>query len=149
MPNFTDTLGRTWPLAISYSTCKRILAQCDINILDVAQIDQTIGRMRLDNLLVGDIVLCLCSAECTARGISLDNFQNSLDGEALDCASSALLEGLANFFRRGQKGKLLTEMISKLKQMEQTATNQALADIERETSGKSGDSATVLQESST
>ncbi len=149
MPNFTDTLGRTWPLAISYSTCKRILAQCDINILDVAQIDQTIGRMRLDNLLVGDIVLCLCSAECTARGISLDNFQDSLDGEALDCASSALLEGLANFFRRGQKGKLLTEMISKLKQMEQTATNQALADIERETSGKSGDSATVLQESST
>ena len=145
MPNFTDTLGRTWPLAISYSTCKRILAQCDINILDVAQI----GRMRLDNLLVGDIVLCLCSAECTARGISLDNFQDSLDGEALDCASSALLEGLANFFRRGQKGKLLTEMISKLKQMEQTATNQALADIERETSGKSGDSATVLQESST
>jgi hypothetical protein len=40
-------------------------------------------------------------------------------------------------------------MISKLKQMELTATNQALADIERETSGKSGDSATVLQESST
>ena len=149
MPNFTDTLGRTWPLAISYSTCKRILSQCDINILDVAQIDQTIGRMRLDNLLVGDIVICLCSAECTARGISLDSFQDALDGEALDCASSALLEGLANFFRRGQKGKLLTEMISKLKQMELTATNQALADIERETSGKSGDSATVLQESST
>ena len=149
MPNFTDTLGRTWPLAISYATCKKILAQCDINILDVAQIDQTIGRMRLDNLLVGDIVLCLCSAECTARGISLDNFQDSLDGESLDCASSALLEGLANFFRRGQKGKLLTEMISKLKQMELTATNQALADIERETSGKSGDLATVSLESST
>ncbi len=149
MPNFTDTLGRTWPLNISYATCKRILAQCDINILDVAQIDQTIGRMRLDNLLVGDIVLCLCSAECTARGISLDNFQDSLDGEALDCASSALLEGLANFFRRGQKGKLLTEMISKLKQMELTATNQALADIERETSGTPGDLATVSLESST
>ena len=149
MPNFTDSQGRTWPLSISYATCKRIQSQCDINILDVAQIDQTIGRMRLDNLLVGDIVLCLCSVECTARGISLDNFQDSLDGEALDCASSALLEGRAGFFRRGQKGRLLTEMISKLKQMEQTATNQALADIERETSGKSGDSATVLQESST
>ena len=149
MPNFTDSQGRTWPLNISYASCKRIQSQCDINILDVAQIDQTIGRMRLDNLLVGDIVLCLCSAECTARGISLDNFQDSLDGEALDCASSALLEGLANFFRRGQKGKLLTEMISKLKQMELTATNQALADFQCETSGKSGDSATVLQESST
>ncbi len=148
MPNFNDSQGRTWPLSISYATCKRILAQCDINILDVAQIDQTIGRMRLDNLLVGDTVLCLCSAECTARGISLDNFQDSLDGEALDCASSALLEGLASFFRRGQKGKLLTEMISKLKQMELTATNQALADFQCETSGKSGDSATVLQESS-
>lgn len=149
MPNFTDSQGRTWPLSISYATCKRIQSQCDINILDVAQIDHTIGRMRLDNLLVGDIVLCLCSAECTARGISLDNFQDSLDGEALDCASSALLEGLASFFRRGQKGKLLTEMISKLKQMELTATNQALADFQCETSGKSGDSATVLQESST
>ncbi len=149
MPNFTDTLGRTWPLAISYATCKKILAQCDINILDVAQIDQTIGRMRLDNLLVGDIVLCLCSTECTARGISIDNFQDSLDGEALDCASSALLEGLANFFRRGQKGKLLTEMISKLKKMELTATNQALADIEREMNGTPGDLATVSLESST
>ena len=149
MPNFTDALGRTWPLSISYATCKRIQSQCDINILDVAQIDHTIGRMRLDNLLVGDIVLCLCSAECTARGISLDNFQDSLDGEALDCASSALLEGLASFFRRGQKGKLLTEMISKLKQMELTATNQALADIEREMNGTPGDLATVSLESST
>jgi hypothetical protein len=149
MPNFTDALGRTWPLSVSYATCKRIQSQCDINLLDVAQIDQTIGRMRLDNLLVGDIVLCLCSAECTVRGISLDSFQDALDGEALDSASSALLEGLAHFFRRGQKGRLLTEMISKLKQMELTATNQALADIERETNGKSGDLATVLQESST
>ena len=149
MPNFTDALGRTWPLNISYATCKRIQSQCDVNILDVAQIDQTIGRMRLDNLLVGDIVICLCSAECTARGISLDSFQDSLDGEALDCASSALLEGLANFFRRGQKGKLLTEMISKLKQMELTATNQALADIEREMNGTPGDLATVSLDSST
>ncbi len=149
MPSFIDSLGRTWPLTISYATCKKILNQCDINILDVAQIDQTIGRMRLDNLLIGDIVLCLCSPECTARGISMDNFQDSLDGEALDSASNALLEGLASFFRRGQKGKLLTEMISKLKQLELTATNQALADIERETSGTPGDSDTVLQASST
>ena len=149
MPNFTDALGRTWPLSITYATCKRILAQCEINLLDVAQIDQTIGRMRLDNLLVGDIVLCLCVSECTARGISIDSFQDALDGEALDGASSALLEGLANFFRRGQKGKLLTEMISKLKKMEETATNQALADIEREMNGTPGVSDTALQASST
>jgi hypothetical protein len=138
MPNFTDTEGRVWPLSITYASCKKILAECDVNILDVASIDQTIGRLRLDNLLVGDIVLCLCAQECRTRGLSLDDLRASLDGEALDQASNALLEGLAAFFRRGQKGQLLTEMIQKMKALEETATQQALKDITGGTLGMSG-----------
>ena len=149
MSTFQDSAGRPWTIAINYKTCKLVHEQVGTNLLDLRTIDDTLAKLRFDNLLIADIVTTLCAAEVKARELTIDAFTSTLDGESLSEASDAILEGLGNFFQRSRTGKLLNTLIEKMRKLETEAINQAIAAVSSETtSGPSGDSATVSQASS-
>jgi hypothetical protein len=147
MNSFTDSSGRSWSITINYKTCKMVHEATRVNLLDLRNIDETLGRLRFDHLLIADIVIALCSQECRARDLHIDVLAAALDGEVLSKASDAILEGLGNFFRRSHTGKLLSSLIEKMRTLEAAAIHQAISEIET-TSGPSGDSATASPESS-
>jgi hypothetical protein len=96
-----------------------------MNLLDMQRIDKTIALLRFDHLAIAEITLAIIDPEIKARNLAVESVASCFDGDVLEAAGNAILEGLENFSPSGRR-KLLTRMITKAKELEETAIASAL-----------------------
>lgn len=123
MKTFTDNTGRTWSIAINVGAVKRVRSGLDINLLDAVE-GKLIERLVSDPVLLCDVIFVLCQQEAEARGITDEQFGQAMAGDAIDAATSALLEELVDFFPSGKR-QVLTRALAKLKAFEAKAIELA------------------------
>ena len=119
MKQFIDNVGRTWGISINVDAIKRVREILSINLLDAVE-GKLIERLVGDPILLCDVIFVLCQPEATARNISDEDFGRSMAGDAIDAATTSLLEELVDFFPKTRR-QLLTKALEKLKLLEAKA----------------------------
>ena len=77
-----------------------------------------------------DIVYCLCKPDADAAGVSDEEFGRAMAGEAIDAAYEAFLEELVGFFRHPAKRRVLQKALGKLRELEAMAMATAEAKLD-------------------
>jgi len=116
MHSFRDAKGRDWTIDINVTSIRYVKARIDVDLLSIVGGD-LLGRVAGDPALLCDILYVLCEDQAKAAGISDLDFGRGLAGDALEAASDAFLEDLADFFPRARRG-LLKEALAKMRELE-------------------------------
>ena len=114
MKTFTDAAGRSWTVTINVDAVKRVRSLLKINLLDVVGDSGKQGGVLdqlADAVTLVDVLYCLVKPEADAKGVSDVQFGEAMLGDALDNASVALLEELADFFPSRQRALLKKAML--------------------------------------
>ena len=126
MKTFTDNAGRTWTVTVNVDAIKRVRDLVDVNLLDVVGggSGRLLERLTTDPIVLCDVLFALCKPEADTKGISDEDFGRAMGGDALDGATTALLEELVAFFPLARR-QVLAKALAKLKALE----SQALAAV--------------------
>jgi len=121
MKTFVDNAGRTWTVAINVDAIKRVRDLAQVNLLEVIE-GKLLERLIGDPVLLCDVIYSVCKPEADAKNITDVDFGRAMAGDAIDGATTALLEDLVDFFPQGRR-RVLSKALAKLKQFETAALN--------------------------
>ena len=123
MTTFNDTTGRTWTISINVDAIRRVRSLLNVNLLDAVD-GKLLEQLVVDPVLLCDILFALVKPEADAKNVTDEDFGRALGGDALDHATTALLEGLADFFP-STKAAVFRQAIEKLRALEKLALDTA------------------------
>ncbi|MBN2585006.1 MAG: hypothetical protein JXL80_18235 [Planctomycetes bacterium] len=119
MKTFIDNAGRTWTVTVNVDTIKRVRTLCQVNLLEVLEGD-LLGRLANDPVLLCDVLFAVCKTEADQKSVSDEDFGRAMAGDAIDAATTALLEELVGFFP-SLKRQALLKALEKLRVLEAKA----------------------------
>ncbi|HOD83737.1 MAG: hypothetical protein BWX88_05107 [Planctomycetes bacterium ADurb.Bin126] len=128
MKTFTDNANRTWTVSITVDSIKRVKGLLAVNLLDAVGGD-LLEKLVGDPVLLCDVVYALCKPQADQAGVGDEDFGRSMAGDAIERATTALLEDLVDFFP-GQRRKLLAKALDKMRAMEAVAFQVAEARLD-------------------
>jgi hypothetical protein len=128
MTTFTDALGRSWTIEITVSTLKRIRSIAGIDLMEAIG-GNLLDRLVTDPILLGDVLYAAIKPQADERKISDDDFGRSLSGDAIDTATTALLEEFVSFFPMPRR-RVLEKVLAKLAAWRAQAITAAEARID-------------------
>lgn len=113
MKAFNDSKGNPWLLDITVSALRRIKALADIDLGDFTAIvsGDLLKRLAADPVLLADVLYAALMPEAEKRGMAKDDFCDLIRGDAIEDATRALLESLADFFPKAQ-GAVLRQILA-------------------------------------
>jgi len=124
MRTFQDNQKRTWEVAINVSVVKRVRGLLALDLLGVME-GGVLERLVNDSCLLCDLIYVVCQDQAKAAKISDEDFGRAMGGDAIDCATSAVLEELADFFPSPRRG-LLKKALAKIEKLEKIAVKAAV-----------------------
>ena len=135
MKSFTDNTGRTWTLAVNVGTIKRVRALCDVNLANIITISGTTPKVDLlerlgnDPVLLVDVLYAAVKPEADTKGVSDQEFGQAMSGDAIEMATTALLDEVIDFFPE-TKRKVFRKILDATRRFESRgkAALQALLD---------------------
>ena len=123
MKTFTDNAGRTWTVAINVECIKRVKTLLSVNLLDAIE-GKLIEDLVSDPVLLCDVIYAVCKPEADTPEVSEEEFGRAMAGDAIDNATTALLEELVDFFPSGKR-QVLAKALAKLKTFQTKAVETA------------------------
>lgn len=136
-PQFQDTAGRTWRLALDVGLVRHVRQVCDVDLVDwggspgdtAAAVPPPL-RLASDPCLLVDVLWLLCEEQARAKEIDDVAFGRGMAGDAIADAVDALLQAIIAFFP-SRKRSPLQKAMTRLRQLEDRAVgmaNEALDD---------------------
>ncbi len=123
MKTFKDNAGRTWTVGIDVAAIKRVRSLVDVDLMSAVE-GKLLERLVSDPVLLCDVIYCVCKPEADSKGVSDEEFGRAMAGDAVDHATTALLEELVDFFPQARR-RLLAKALAKLKNLEARALEVA------------------------
>jgi len=123
MKTFTDNAGRTWTVTVNVDAIRRVRSLLSVDLLSVAD-GKLLERLVADPVLLCDVIYAVCRPEADTKQVSDEDFGRAMAGDAIDLATTALLEELVAFFPLAKR-RLLAKALSKLKTLEARALEVA------------------------
>ena len=98
MRTFTDNAGRSWDVTIDVTAIKRVRDLVGVDLLEIVE-GKLIDRLIRDPILLCDIVYAVCKPQADEREppVSDEEFGRAMAGDAIEHATTALLEDLVSF----------------------------------------------------
>ncbi len=124
MAEFRDNEGRTWLVTVTTTTLKRVKSLLDVDLGRMAADGSLYKVLADDPILLCDLLYAICKPEADAREIKDEDFGRGLAGDAIDDATTALMEGLIDFFPKGRRD-LHRKALAKFRTLEQKAIQNA------------------------
>jgi len=106
MRTFNDNAGRTWSLTLSVWTVKKVRDLLGVDLLDLGGESATgssdkkpglLFRLIADPVLLVDVLYVVFKDQADSAGITDEQFGRAMGGDAIDAATKAFLEELADF----------------------------------------------------
>lgn len=116
MQTFTDNTGQTWSLTINVDAIKRVRGLLNVDLMQAID-GKLLERLVTDPVLLCDVVYAICKPEADAKGVTDEQFGQAMAGDAIDAATTALLEELVGFFPQAKR-QVLRKALDKLKVLE-------------------------------
>ncbi len=105
MHSFKDNAGRTWDLAITVGTVKRIQGRLDVDLTALADGEPPLIRRLMGELILQiDAIWVAIEPQAKAAGVSDEQWVESMGGEAMAAALDAFWADLRDFFRPSRPG---------------------------------------------
>ena len=101
MKAFTDNAGKTWSVAMTIDSVKRVRDLLGVNLVEPeAGEPPLLTRLGTDEILLCDVVYCLIKPQADTLGVTDVDFGRALGGDAILAAQTALYEELVDFFQK-------------------------------------------------
>ncbi len=117
MRKFTDNEGREWILELNVFAIKRVRDLAEVDLLDVKD-GKVFETLLSDPITLCNVIYVICKPEADAKEISDEDFGRSMAGDAIENATTALLEELTDFFPNPSRRAVLRKALEKLKGLE-------------------------------
>ena len=105
MKSFTDNKGRTWMIEVTVATVKRVRALCKVDLNSIVELDKNskpsaelLERLSSDPVLLVDVLYAVCKPQADKQNITDEDFGEAMAGDAIEHATTALLEEIVDFF---------------------------------------------------
>lgn len=118
MKTFKDNADRTWTVTVNVDAIKRVRSLLSIDLMEAVE-GKLIERLIGDPVLLCDVIYCVCKDDADAKGITDEEFGRAMAGDAIELATTALLEELVDFFPQGKR-QLLRKALAKLETLQET-----------------------------
>ena len=118
MKTFKDNADRTWTVTVNVDSIKRVRSLLNIDLMEAVE-GKLIERLIGDPILLCDVIYCVCKEDADAKGITDEEFGRAMAGDAIELATTALLEELVDFFPQGKR-QLLRKALAKLETLQET-----------------------------
>ncbi len=112
MRTFSDATGRSWSVAITVDTIKRVRALVQVDLLEAVS-GTLLERLASDPILLCDVLFAAVKPEADLRQVSDADFGRAMAGDAIEQATRALLEDLVDFFPQ-PKRRVLSKALGTL-----------------------------------
>lgn len=96
MRTFKDNAGREWAVEINVAALKRVRSLTGTDLMQVIE-GTLIEKLIRDPVLLCDVVYALCKPEADTRNVSDEEFGKAMAGDAIEAATTAVLEELVGF----------------------------------------------------
>ena len=128
MRQFKDSADRTWELSVTVGTIRRVRDLVHVDLMELIGGDEggnpeLLTRLAADPVLLVDVLYAICKPQCDQAGVSDVEFGESLLGDAIDHATTALLEAIVDFFPSGRR-PALTTILERAKTVDQMLTER-------------------------
>jgi len=101
MRNFKDNAGRTWTVTLNVWAVKNVRDTLSVDLLDLggdAKDDNgLLYRLIADPVLLVDVLYVVCKDQADQANVTDEQFGRAMAGDAIDGATRAFLEELADF----------------------------------------------------
>ena len=111
MPKFKDMEGREWMVNLNVTVLKRIRSDLDFDPLDIDG-GKALEKMMFDPVLLCNVLFLVCEKQAIDKGVTDEQFGESLGGDSIDDATKAYCEALADFTRNPRQRKILRKALS-------------------------------------
>lgn len=119
MKTFNDNAARSWTVQVNVDAIKRVRDLAQVNLLEVVE-GKLLERLISDPILLCDVIYCLCKPEADSKNVSDVDFGRAMGGDAIDGATTALLEELVDFFPQAKR-RVLAKALAKLQKLQSAA----------------------------
>ena len=132
MKTFTDNTGRTWTLLVNVATIKRVRALCGVDLNAIIEVEdgkpsaKLLERLSTDPVLLVDVLYAVCRPECEQKGVTDENFGAAMAGDAIEQATSALLDEVIDFFPEAKR-LAFRKILSASRRFEEMARKRLVA----------------------
>ena len=116
MKAFRDNANREWTVEVNVEALKRVKSLLDVDLLNAAG-GKLLERLIADPVLLCDVVYCLVKPQADQAGVPDEDFGRAMAGDAIDAATSALLEELVGFFPQARR-RVLAKAVQKMDQLQ-------------------------------
>jgi hypothetical protein len=123
MKTFTDNASRTWTVVVNVDAFKRVKSLLNVNLMEAVE-GKLLERLVSDPILLCDVIYAVCKPEADAKNVTDVQFGQAMGGDAIDLATTALLEELCDFFPQGRR-VLLRKALEKLQRFQTLAYKTA------------------------
>jgi len=134
LKSFTDNAGRVWTLAVNVAAIKRVRALCNVDLNSIIELDaknqpsaKLLERLSTDPVLLVDVLYAVCKPECDSRNVTDGEFGAAMAGNAIDHATSALLDEIIDFFPEAKR-KVFRKILDASRRFE-ARSKQALTEL--------------------
>jgi len=125
MISFKDKLGRQWICRVDIAAIRRVRALCNLDLANSVRVHpdgradtDVLQQLADDPCLLVDTVFAVCKDQADRQNITDVQFAESLDGDTIEAATLALMEGIVEFFPLAKR-RLLTKILTLVKQQRQ------------------------------
>ena len=123
MKTFNDNSGKNWSVSLNVDAIKRVRTLVDVDLMQAVG-GKLLERLTTDPVLLCDVLYAVCKAEADAKNVTDEEFGRALGGDAIDAATTALLEELVDFFPQAKR-RVLGKAMGKLKTLQARALEVA------------------------
>ena len=138
MKTFTDNKGRIWTLEVTVATVKRVRALCRVDLNSIVELDKNnkpsaelLERLSSDPVLLVDVLYAVCKPQADKLGITDEDFGEAMAGDAIEYATSALLEEVINFFPESKR-MVMQRILSASRKFSEAARKKLEAELNGE-----------------
>ena len=138
MKTFTDNKGRIWTLEVTVATVKRVRALCRVDLNSIVELDKNnkpsaelLERLSSDPVLLVDVLYAVCKPQADKLGVTDEDFGEAMAGDAIEYATSALLEEVINFFPESKR-MVMQRILSASRKFSEAARKKLEAELNGE-----------------
>ena len=135
MKTFTDNKGRTWTLEVTVATVKRVRGLCKVDLNSIVELDKNnkpsaelLERLSSDPVLLVDVLFAVCKPQADKLGITDEDVGESMAGDAIEHATTALLEEIIDFFPAAKR-LVMQKILSASRRFEAAARKKLEAEL--------------------
>ena len=138
MKSFTDNKGRTWMLEVTVATVKRVRALCQVDLNSIVELDKNnkpsaelLERLSSDPVLLVDVLYAICKPQADKLCVSDEDFGEAMAGDAIEFATTALLEEVISFFPEAKR-MVMQKILSASRRFSEAARKKLEAELNGE-----------------